>query len=262
MMANVTGRRTMAFELKCSKTTIICQLTWPGSQMKSIAISQSNYIPWKGYFDMIAYVDEFVLYDDVQYTRRDWRNRNKIKTPLGTQWLTVPVQVKGKFEQTIRNTKLQGEEWAVSHWRTLNHNYAKAPFFSEVAIWLEPIYLQEGFVTISELNRRLIEAICAYLSIDTVISNSWDYKLLGGKSERLAGICEQAGAARYISGPAAKSYMELQPFNVHKIEVDWYNYEGYPEYQQLWEGFEHGVSILDVLFNCGADSRKCLRHTT
>ena len=231
------------------------------ANMKIMAISQSNYIPWKGYFDMIAYVDEFVLYDEAQYTRRDWRNRNKIKTPAGLQWLTVPVQVKGRFEQTIRDTELHGVDWAAVHWRTLIQNYSKAPFFGEVALWLEPIYLQEVFVSISELNRRLIEAICAYLSIDTIISDSSDYELLDGKSERLAGICEQAGADRYISGPAAKSYIELGPFNAHKIEVSWYSYEGYPEYQQLWEGFEHGVSILDVLFNCGVDSRRYLRHT-
>ena len=228
--------------------------------MKSIAISQSNYIPWKGYFDMIAYVDEFVLYDDVQYTRRDWRNRNKIKTPTGLEWLTVPVQVKGKFNQTIRDTHLLGAEWSNLHWRTLKQNYAKAPFFNEVAVWLEPIYLEETFETISELNRRLIEAICAYLSISTTISNSWDYRLLDGKNERLAGICEQAGATKYVSGPAAKSYMALQPFDNRKIAVDWYDYEGYSEYQQLWGRFEPGVSILDTLFNCGPGSRNYLRH--
>ncbi len=140
--------------------------------MKSIAISQSNYIPWKGYFDMIAYVDEFVLYDDMQYTRRDWRNRNKIKTPTGLQWLTVPVQVKGRFKQTIRDTILLGADWSSLHWRTLSQNYAKAPYFDEVAVWLKPIYLGETFETISELNRRLMEAICTYLSIDTTISGT------------------------------------------------------------------------------------------
>jgi len=228
--------------------------------MKSIAISQSNYIPWKAYFDMIALVDEFVLYDDVQFTRRDWRNRNKIKTPSGIQWLTVPVKVKGKFEQRIRDTELDGREWAVTHWRKLSLNYGKARFFKEVALWLEPIYLQESFATISDLNRRLIVAICKYLTLNTIISNSSDYALQDGKSERLAGICEQARASHYISGPAAKSYLELAPFTAKNIIVQWYVHEDYPEYQQLWNGFDHGVSILDVLFNCGVDSRKHLRH--
>jgi hypothetical protein len=229
--------------------------------MKTIAISQSNYIPWKGYFDMIACVDEFVLYDDMQYTRRDWRNRNKIKTPNGLQWLTVPVEVKGKYEQKIRETAVAGNDWAASHWGSIKANYSKTPHFADVAEWLEPIYRDESFASLSALNRRFIEAICQYLSIDTIISNSWDYELLEERSERLASICSQAGADEYVSGPAAKSYMDLEAFSQRGIRVSWFNYDGYPEYEQLWGEFEHGVSILDLLFNCGAGSRDCLRHT-
>ena len=94
--------------------------------MKKVAILQSNYIPWKGYFDMIAAVDEFILYDDMQYTRRDWRNRNQIKTPQGVQWLTVPVKVKGKYHQTIRETEIEGAQWAKDHWKALSQNYRRA----------------------------------------------------------------------------------------------------------------------------------------
>lgn len=100
--------------------------------MKKVAIVQSNYIPWKGYFDMIAAVDEFILYDDMQYTRRDWRNRNQIKTPQGVQWLTVPVQVKGKYHQKIRDTEIDGSDWALAQ------NYRRAPHFEEVAAAFEP----------------------------------------------------------------------------------------------------------------------------
>ena len=226
--------------------------------MKSIAISQSNYIPWKGYFALIASVDEFVLYDDMQYTRRDWRNRNKIKTPRGLQWLTVPVQAKGKYFQTIRDTALDGDEWATTHWKAITLNYRKAPFFDEIAAWLEPLYLAETHATVSTLNRRFIEAICGYLRIGTRITNSWDYELLEGKTERLAGICKRAGV--YVSGPAARDYMDIDCFTRLGIEVEWYDYDGYAEYQQLWGEFEHGVSILDVLFNCGPDANHCLRH--
>src|SRR3990172_2397370 len=98
---------------------------------KKIAIVQSNYIPWKGYFDMIAAVDEFILYDDMQYTRRDWRNRNQIKTPQGQQWLTVPVKVKGKYLQTIRETEINGTDWAEAHWTGIAQNYRRAPHFEE-----------------------------------------------------------------------------------------------------------------------------------
>lgn len=227
--------------------------------MKKVAISQSNYIPWKGYFDMIAAVDEFILYDDMQYTRRDWRNRNKIKTPQGAQWLTVPVQVKGKYNQKIRDTKIDGTQWAGNHWKALTRNYAHAPYLDEIAAWLEPLYLEKSFTHLSPLNRDLIEAVCAYLNIDTVISNSWDYTLAEGKTERLADLCVQAGATHYISGPAAKDYIEEDVFSDLGIALSWFDYAGYPEYPQLWGEFIHEVTILDLLFNCGKDAMHYMR---
>lgn len=228
--------------------------------MKRIAILQSNYIPWKGYFDMIAAVDEFILYDDMQYTRRDWRNRNQIKTHQGVQWLTVPVKVKGKYEQTIRDTELDGCEWAQVHWKTLAQNYRRAPHFDEIATIFEPIYMQQTYTHLSVLNRELIETICNYLGITTKISNSWDYTLVDGKTERLAELCKQARGTEYISGPSAKGYIEENIFNEREIKLSWFDYAGYPEYPQLWGKFAHGVSILDLLFNCGKDARRYMRH--
>ncbi|MBE9563679.1 MAG: WbqC family protein [Proteobacteria bacterium] len=228
--------------------------------MKKVAILQSNYIPWKGYFDMIAAVDEFILYDDMQYTRRDWRNRNKIKTANGVQWLTVPVKAKGKFHQKIRDTEIDGRDWAPAHWKSLVQNYSRAPYFNEVAEWLEPLYLTESYVYISQLNRQFIEAICKYLDINTIISNSWDYNLLDGKTERLADLCVQAGGVEYISGPAAKGYIEEPIFTDLGIKLTWFDYNSYPEYVQLWGEFTHEVSILDLLFNCGKDAPRYMRH--
>jgi hypothetical protein len=230
--------------------------------MKKVAILQSNYIPWKGYFDMIAAVDEFILYDDMQYTRRDWRNRNQIKTPQGVQWLTVPVQVKGKYDQKIKDTLIDGSDWATAHWKTLVQNYRRAPHFLEVAQWLEPLYLSESYTNISKLNRRFIEVICHYLGIKTIISNSWDYNLLDGKTERLADLCMQAGGTEYISGPSAKDYVDESVFNNMKIQLTWFDYAGYPEYPQLWAEFTHGVTILDLLFNCGKDAPKYMRYVS
>ena len=227
--------------------------------MKKVAILQSNYIPWKGYFDMIAAVDEFVLYDDMQYTRRDWRNRNQIKTPQGVQWLTVPVQVKGKYDQKIKATVIDGSDWAVAHWKALAQNYRRAPYFDEVVAWLEPLYI-ESYTHISQLNRRFIEAICHFLGIKTVISNSWDYTLLDGKTERLADLCKQAGGTEYISGPSAKDYLEERIFADMGITLTWFDYTGYPEYTQLWGEFTHGVTILDLLFNCGKDTHRYMRY--
>ncbi len=209
---------------------------------------------------MIAAVDEFILYDDMQYTRRDWRNRNQIKTPQGVQWLTVPVQVKGKYDQKIKDTLIDGSDWAVAHWKALALNYRRTLHFNEVAAWLEPLYLEETFTHISQLNRRFIEAICDYLAIKTAITNSWDYTLLDGKTERLADLCVQAGGTEYVSGPAAKGYVEEKIFSDIGIKLTWFDYTGYPEYPQLWGEFSHGVSILDLLFNCGKDSPRYMRY--
>jgi|ERR1700722_14783413 hypothetical protein len=228
--------------------------------MKKIAIVQSNYIPWKGYFDMIRNVDEFVIYDDVQYTRQDWRNRNRIKTSGGVEWLTVPVRMKGKFPQAIRETEIAGHDWASTHWRSLKQNYLRAPCFTQVAQWLEPIYLNETFTHLSALNRRLIEAICQFLEIRTKIAYSWDYRLSEGKSERLADLCVQAGGAEYISGPAAKSYLEEDIFIQRGVKVTWFDYDGYPEYPQLWGEFVHEVTVLDLLFNCGDQAPMFLKR--
>lgn len=230
--------------------------------MKKVAILQSNYIPWKGYFDLIAAVDEFILYDDMQYTRRDWRNRNQIKTPQGVQWLTVPVLVKGKYHQKIRETEIDGIDWAVDHWKALTQNYRRAPRFSEIAPWLEPLYLREKFTHISQLNRLFIQEICKYLGINTVIKSSWDYNLIEGKTDRLANLCMQAGGTEYISGPAAKDYIEENIFIDMGIKLTWFDYAGYPEYPQLWGEFVHGVTILDLLFNCGKDTPRYMRYVT
>ena len=227
--------------------------------MKRVAVVQSNYVPWKGYFDLIASVDEFVLYDDMQYTRRDWRNRNRIKTPHGLQWLTVPVQVKGRFEQRICDTLIDGSAWADGHWKALRLNYRRAPAFAAVAEWLEPLYRQR-WTHLSALNRALIEAVCARLGIATRLTDSRDYVLQGERSERLASICEQAGASVYVSGPSARGYLDEAAFARRGIGVEWFDYGPYGDYPQLWGTFEHRVSILDLLFNCGAGAASLVRR--
>lgn len=209
---------------------------------------------------MIASVDEFILFDDMQYTRRDWRNRNQIKTPNGVQWLTVPVKVKGKYHQKIKDTEIDGVDWASAHWNSLMQNYKRSPHFKEIASWLEPLYLTEPYSHISKLNRQFIEAICNYLGIKTAISDSWDYVLADGKTDRLADLCMQAGGTEYISGPAARGYIEESVFTDRSIKLTWFDYSGYPEYPQLWGDFTHGVTILDLLFNCGKDSPQYMRY--
>ena len=225
---------------------------------KRIAIVQSNYIPWKGYFDMIASVDEFVLYDDAQFTKNDWRNRNKIKTPKGAEWLSIPV---GQgIDRRIRDVELPESDWRIRHWRSLEANYRRAPHYAEVAAILEPHYLGSLSRTLSEFNRALIATVCGYLGVRTRLSNSWDYQLNGGKTERLVDLCAQAGAGEYVSGPAAKDYIEERAFADRSVRLSWFDYSGYPEYPQMWGAFRHDVSVLDLLFNCGRDAPKYMKH--
>jgi hypothetical protein len=227
--------------------------------MKRVAILQSNYIPWKGYFDIIAAVDEFVLYDDVQYTSRDWRNRNRIKTQAGPQWLTVPVG--SGTRRRIRDVELPSDRWQRQHWNALMASYGRARYFREVAALFEPIYLAEHHATLSALNRRLIETVCGYLEIGTAIRNSWDYPQGEGRTGRLVEICAHAGADEYLSGPAARAYLDEAAFAARGIRVSWMDYSGYPEYPQLWGDFVGEVTVLDLLFNCGADSRRYMKQT-
>jgi hypothetical protein len=222
--------------------------------MKKIAIVQSNYIPWIGYFDLLKTVDEFVLFDDVQYTKRDWRNRNNIKTPDGVFKLTIPVLTKGNFYQKINETKISNSEWSKSHWETIRVNYKRSKYFDEISSWLKPLYLSSNSESLSETNYIFIKGICSYLEINTIITRSSDYNIIEGKTERLADICTQANADEYVSGPAAKIYIDEKIFKELHIKLSWFEYPEYKKYDQLWGGFEKNLSIIDLLFNHGPQS--------
>ena len=228
--------------------------------MRSVAILQSNYIPWKGYFDLIASVDEFVFYEDVQYTRADWRNRNRIKTPQGVQWLTIPVGE--SVRRLIRDVEIADPRCGEAHWKRLVANYARSPYFSSVAAWLEPLYREAPWTGLSVVNRRLIEAICGFLGIRTRLALSSTFDLTGDRNERLVSVCKQAGATVYVSGPAAKSYLDVDAFARDGLEVVWFDYGRHAEYPQLWGPFVHEVSIVDLLFNCGPDAPRFLKEAT
>jgi hypothetical protein len=226
---------------------------------KRIAIVQSNYIPWKGYFDLIHSVDEFVLYDDAQYTRRDWRNRNRIKTSNGCLWLTIPVQVKGRYYQAIKDTVVSDQQWREQHWKTIQANYGRAPYFSLYKDWLADLYLSSEASFLSQVNYQFLTAFCAVLGITTQLTWSSQYELPPGKTERLVAICQQAGARVYLSGPAAKVYLDESLFANVGIRVEWMEYTGYPEYHQLFPPFEHAVSIVDLLLNEGPQATRYMK---
>jgi hypothetical protein len=223
---------------------------------KLVAIVQSSYVPWKGYFDLMAMVDEFIIYDDVQYTRRDWRNRNRLKSPEGVRWLTIPVQVKGRYHQRIDETVISDPSWTERHWATLIAWYGRAPFFELYRPVLEELYLSMNDRYLSRVNRRFLETLSDLLGISTVFSNSSDYPCEGSKTDRLVGICSAAGASRYLSGPAARSYLDEASFYTQGIAVEWMTYDGYSVYPQLHPPFDHHVSVLDLLLNVGEDAPK------
>ena len=227
--------------------------------MKKVAIVQSNYIPWKGYFDLINSVDEFILFDDMQYTRRDWRNRNKIKTSQGLIWLTIPVQVKGKYFQTIKETEISDQNWNQLHWKSILNNYVRAEYFSDYREIFEDLYLNFNEKFLSNVNYRFLVKICNLLGIKTQISWSTDYVIINGKTERLISLCKQAGATEYISGPAARDYMDEDLFQQENIKLSYIEYCNYPEYRQIHPNFEHSVSIIDLLFNEGVNAKKYMK---
>jgi len=224
-----------------------------------VLITQSNYIPWKGYFDAINNADIFVVYDEMQYTKRDWRNRNQIKTQNGLKWLSIPVQTKGKFTQKINETKTLDSLWQNQHLKTLLHNYAYARNFKTVSTFIEKLYSNIPSSNLSEINQYFINGICNYLSIKTKMVKSKDFKLVGEKSEKLLNICLELGASTYLTGPASLNYLNSAIFENKQIQVEYLDYNNYPEYEQLYGDFSHNVSILDLIFMEGDNSGKFLK---
>ncbi|MBR2733040.1 MAG: WbqC family protein [Selenomonadaceae bacterium] len=218
--------------------------------MKKLAAIQSNYIPWKGYFDIIHDVDEFIFYDDVQFTYHDWRNRNKILTPQGEVWLSVPVGA--KRSRSIIDVRISDSAWQRKHFKTLEMAYHKAPFWKRYEEFLWSVYLERQWTYLYELNRFLIEHISRdFLGITTKFSDSRDYPTHGVKHEKVLSLVKSVKADLYLVGPAAKDYIIAEDYARAGIELVWKDYSNYPEYPQRGKNFTHYVSILDLLFNVG-----------
>lgn len=231
-------------------------------KQKKVAIIQSNYIPWRGYFDIINLADECILLDDVQYTRRDWRNRNLIKTASGLRWLTIPVNVKGNYKIDIRNVEVATKDWNVKHWSTIVNCYSKAGFFAEYKEFFETLYLNCLESRLSNINYRFIQQINKLLGINTPIKWSWDYSVSDkDKTNRLISICKKAGATTYISGPSAKNYIDESLFQKNGLSIYWMNYDNYPEYRQLFPPFRKEVTIIDLIFNEGRNAKLFLKSS-
>ena len=224
-----------------------------------IAILQSSYIPWKGYFDIINKADIFVLYDDMQYTKRDWRNRNRIQADQGLQWLSIPVIVKGRYLQKIRETKIADPDWGKKHWSIIKQSYSKSNYFKTYSKVFESIYMDSGEKFLSIINYKLIVAINDILDIKTKIRWSSEFILNGNQTEKLIRICKDCNADTYISGPSAKDYFDKGLAEKSNIHVEWMDYSNYQEYHQLHEPFSHQVTILDLIFNEGPNAKKYMK---
>jgi len=225
---------------------------------KKVAILQSNYIPWKGYFDIINLVDTFIFHDDLQYTKGDWRNRNKIKTEFGLKWLTIPCGTSEK--RLISEVTLPDSSWQEKHWNTIELNYRKSRYFSVYKRFFEDIYMEKKWLNLSDMNQYIIKKISNDIfNIDTDFLDSRAYFLENKKSDRVIELLVKVNASTYLSGGAAKKYIVEDDFKKAKINLEWMDYSGYNKYDQLFSGFEHQVTILDLIFNAGPDARKYMK---
>lgn len=225
-------------------------------------ILQSNYVPWKGYFDLIGSADVFILYDIVQFTKNDWRNRNRIRTPQGATWLTIPVSTAGHFGQRIDEVEVSDARWPKKHWRAIETSYGRAPCFDEIAVTLRPLYeraAEEKLLT--RINELFLRTLATMVGIATPIVRATD-DLPPDRVDRLVTLCERHGARRYLTGHAAGSYLDESRFRNAGIEIDWMDYRGYPEYRQCWAPpFVHEVSLIDLLFAEGSASRQYMKSS-
>lgn len=225
---------------------------------KKIAILQSNYIPWKGYFDIIHMVDVFIFYDDVQFTKNDWRNRNKIKTPKGSQWLSIPCGTNPN--RLICDVEIKDHDWQRKHWDIIRQNYKTAPHFHQYRELFEEFYLGSRWTNLSELNHHLIKCVSHHiLGITTLFDDSRNYSLTGTKGDRVMDLLDKVEASEYLSGPSARDYLNENAFAERNIQLSYIDYSEYPEYHQLYPPFIHEVSIIDLIFNEGSNAVRYLK---
>lgn len=225
-----------------------------------VGVIQSSFIPWRGYFDFIASVDVFVFHDDIQYTKGDWRNRNKIKTQKGTEWLTVPVSYKSVAQLICETSIDYSVAWGAKHLGLLRANYQAAPYFDDAMKLLSDLGSSKE-ATISQLNIKLIRRIAEYLDIATPMMLSSELALEGGKTERLIDLLKKLNATTYLSGPSADAYLDKEAFCRNEICLEYKSYD-YEPYPQLWGPFEGAVTVLDLIANCGPEAKALIQSKT
>ncbi len=225
--------------------------------MKTVVVLQPGYLPWLGFFDQMSRSDVFVYYDDVQFDKHGWRNRNRIKTPEGPQWLTVPVYHKGLGKPRILDIEINNETpWARKHLGSIRQHYAKAPFFSRYWPELEEL-LSKRWEKLVDLDIAVAWKMCSWLGIERQVVRSSELGIEGDRNERLLKICQHFQADRYLSGQAAQEYLDEGLFHRSGIKVEWHEYH-HPVYFQQYGEFIPFLSALDLLLNVGEESRKII----
>jgi hypothetical protein len=231
----------------------------PSAAQRTLAVLQPGYLPWLGFFDQLRRSDVFVLYDDVQFDKHGWRNRNRIKSPAGPQWLTVPVRHKGLEKPKIADVEIVPGNWARKHLLSIRQLYTRAPFLARYLPELEEV-LARPLSRLVDLDIALIELMARWLGIERPMLRASTLGVEGERSERLLALCLRFGATHYLSGSAAREYLDVELFHRHGIEVIWQDYV-HPVYPQQHGEFVPFLSTIDLLLNCGDESRRILWRT-
>ena len=225
---------------------------------RTVVVLQPSYLPWLGYFDQMARADDFVYYDDVQFDKHGWRNRNQIKGQAGAQWLTVPVLTKDRFGQSIAEIRINNDSpWGRKHVAALRQNYARAPFFKEVFPPIEEV-LSRRWEALVDLVLASNEVLRRLLGLSTPLHRSSTLGIGGGQTDRLVSLCRRFGATRYVSGSSARDYLDEAQFRAAGIRLEYQDYR-HPTYPQLHGEFVGHLSVVDLLMNCGRNGLGILR---
>ena len=222
-----------------------------------VAISQPTYLPWMGYFGLMDAVDLFVFYDDTQFVKQSWQQRNRIKTSKGELWLTVPVV--RQFGQEIKDVKIDNStNWSKKHIRSIMYNYEKSPYYEEFYPIMEDLYNQK-WQTLLELNLSIIKTLMDFTGINTETMLSSELNTTGTKTDRLVEMLDKIGATEYVSGPAARSYLDKEKLEENGFSLYWYEFE-HPVYPQLYGEFIPYLSAIDLIFNTGEGAAEIIRR--
>lgn len=223
--------------------------------LQRVAIIQSAYIPWKGFFDLIGRCDAYIIYDTAAFSKGKWHNRNRIKCPQGHGWLSIPVKTAGRLGQALEEVTVADTTWAEQHWSRLRAAYARTPFFGAESTAVRDLYEQLALEPrLSRINEGFIRWLTHRLALNTQIRRDREFAFEGDRTERLMELCKSVGATNYLSGPSARRYLEVEALERAGVLVEWMTYGPYPEYPQQHGQFDHHVSILDTLFCCGPES--------